>query len=56
MTHPLLILSAGPCRSGTDDDPERIAANVRATSDRALRVYLPVLAERYSETSINSPF
>jgi hypothetical protein len=27
---PLMILVAGPCRSGTNDDPKLIAANVRA--------------------------
>jgi GDP-mannose pyrophosphatase NudK len=49
MTNSLLVLVAGPYRSGTDDLPERIAANVRAMSDMALRVYarghLPVLGE-----------
>ena len=28
MTHPMLILIAGPYRSGTDDEPERLAANL----------------------------
>lgn len=49
MTNSLLVLVAGPYRSGTDDLPERIAAHVRAMSDMALRVYerghLPVLGE-----------
>ncbi len=46
---PLLVLVAGPYRSGTGDDPERIAANVHAMEEAALRVYraghLPVLGE-----------
>ena len=49
MTQPLLILIAGPYRSGTNDDPELIAANVRAMTDMALRVFraghLPVMGE-----------
>ena len=49
MTRPLLILIAGPYRSGTNDDPQLIAANVRAMTDMALRVFraghLPVLGE-----------
>jgi hypothetical protein len=28
MTNPMLILIAGPYRSGTDDEPERLAANL----------------------------
>ncbi|MGF7035424.1 nudix-type nucleoside diphosphatase (YffH/AdpP family) [Paenibacillus mucilaginosus] len=46
---PLQILVAGPYRSGTGDDPERIEANLRAMNETALRVYelghLPVLGE-----------
>ena len=49
MTQPLLILIAGPYRSGTHDDPVLIAANVRAMTDMALRVFraghLPVMGE-----------
>ena len=49
MTQPLLILIAGPYRSGTNDDPVLIAANVRAMTDMALRVFraghLPVMGE-----------
>jgi hypothetical protein len=30
-----MILVAGPYRSGTNDDPELIAANVRAMTDMA---------------------
>lgn len=46
---PLMILVAGPYRSGTDDDPARIAANMRAMNDAALalfrRGHLPVTGE-----------
>ncbi len=45
--HSLLILIAGPYRSGTNDDPAKIQANVKAMTDMALEVYkmghLPVL-------------
>jgi hypothetical protein len=51
-THPLLILIAGPYRSGTNDDPVLIAANVRAMNEMALRVFrlghLPVLGEWFA--------
>jgi hypothetical protein len=44
-----MILVAGPYRSGTGDDPAKIAANVRAMTDAALQLYraghLPVLGE-----------
>jgi hypothetical protein len=46
---PLMILVAGPYRSGTNDDPSLIAANVRAMTEVALRLFraghLPVLGE-----------
>ena len=45
----LLILVAGPYRSGTGDDPELIAANMRAMNEVALdlfrRGHLPVTGE-----------
>lgn len=45
----LMILVAGPYRSGTNDNPDLIAANVKAMSDMALELYrighLPVLGE-----------
>jgi hypothetical protein len=51
-TEPMMILVAGPYRSGTGDDPQKIAANVRAMTDMALRLYraghLPVLGEWYA--------
>ena len=44
-----MILIAGPYRSGTDDEPARIAANVAAMNAMALRVFraghLPMLGE-----------
>jgi len=46
---PLMILVAGPYRSGTDGDPARIAANVAAMTSIALELYrrghLPVMGE-----------
>lgn len=44
-----MILVAGPYRSGTGDDPQKIAANVRLMTEAALRLYrkghLPMLGE-----------
>jgi hypothetical protein len=49
---PLQILVAGPYRSGTGDDPQKIKANVDAMMDVALRLFraghLPVLGEWYA--------
>jgi len=46
---PLLILIAGPYRSNTDDDPTKIAANLRVMNDIALDVlrlgHLPITGE-----------
>jgi hypothetical protein len=51
-SRPLLILIAGPYRSGTNDDPTLIAKNVAAMTDMALRVFraghLPVLGEWFA--------
>jgi hypothetical protein len=48
----LLILVAGPYRSGTGDDPKKIEANVKAMTDTALALYkmghLPVLGEWFA--------
>lgn len=48
----LLILVAGPYRSGTNDDPAKIAENVQAMTDTALLIYrrghLPVLGEWFA--------
>ncbi len=49
---PLMILVAGPYRSGTNDDPKLISANVKAMTDTALDVYrmghMPVLGEWFA--------
>lgn len=46
---PLMILVAGPYRSGTDDDPARIAANMRRMNKAALALFraghLPITGE-----------
>jgi hypothetical protein len=48
----LMILVAGPYRSGTNDNPQLIAANVKAMTDTALQIYnighLPVLGEWFA--------
>ena len=48
----LMILVAGPYRSGTGDNPELIAANVKAMTDTALEIFrmghLPVLGEWFA--------
>src|SRR6185369_9556277 len=38
MTEPLMILVAGPYRSGTNDDPVLIEANMRAMNQAALQL------------------
>lgn len=52
QTKPLLILIAGPYRSGTNDNPELIAQNVKAMTDTALELYrkghMPVLGEWFA--------
>ena len=52
MSKPLMILVAGPYRSGTNDDPTLIQANVSAMTDVALRLFrmghLPVLGEWFA--------
>ena len=49
---PLMILVAGPYRSGTDGDPARIKANVDAMTGVALELYrrghLPVMGEWFA--------
>ena len=39
QTKQLLVLVAGPYRSGTNDDPELIEKNVKVMTDTALEVY-----------------
>jgi len=51
-TDPLMILIAGPYRSGTNDEPEKMAANVRAMEAVALPIFrsghIPVLGEWFA--------
>ena len=51
-TKPQMILVAGAYRSGTNDDPILIAANVKAMTDMALEIYrmghMPVLGEWFA--------
>ena len=48
----MMILVAGPYRSGTNDDPTLIEANVKAMTDTALVLYrmghIPVLGEWFA--------
>ena len=48
----LMILVAGPYRSGTNDDPVKIQQNVDAMNNMALKIYqtghLPVLGEWFA--------
>lgn len=52
MSGPLMVLVAGPYRSGTDGDPDRIQANVDAMTRTALelwrRGHLPVMGEWFA--------
>jgi hypothetical protein len=52
MSEPLMILVAGPYRSGTNDDPKLVRANVDAMTDTALQLFrlghLPVLGEWFA--------
>ena len=47
-----MILVAGPYRSGTNDDPQLIAANVKHMTDTALEIYrkghMPMLGEWFA--------
>lgn len=49
---PLMILVAGPYRSGTNDDPALIARNVAAMTEASLQLFraghLPVMGEWYA--------
>lgn len=49
LTPPLMILIAGPYRSGTADDPEKMRANVRAMEQLALPIFraghIPLVGE-----------
>ncbi len=52
IDRPLQILIAGPYRSGTQDDPDKIAANVQLMNSYAVQIFraghLPVLGEWYA--------
>lgn len=52
LSKSLLILIAGPYRSGTGDDPEKMAANVRQMESYALPIFrrghIPVLGEWFA--------
>jgi len=52
VPQPLMILVAGPYRSGTNDDPVLIARNVEAMTSMALELFraghLPVLGEWFA--------
>lgn len=52
QTESLMILIAGPYRSGTGDDPAKLAANVRAMEAYALPIFraghVPVVGEWYA--------
>lgn len=49
LTKPMMILIAGPYRSGTGDDPEKISANVHLMESFALPIFtkghIPMLGE-----------
>ncbi len=49
MTKSMMILVAGPYRSGTNDDPEKMAANVQLMESVALPIFrlghIPMLGE-----------
>ena len=49
---PLMILIAGPYRSGTNDDPEKIQANVHLMESFALHIFhkghIPVMGEWFA--------
>jgi hypothetical protein len=49
MSQPMMILIAGPYRSGTNDEPARMSANLRELETYALPIYraghVPVIGE-----------
>ena len=52
MVNSMMILIAGPYRSGTSDDPEKMAANVHDMESYALPIFrlghIPVLGEWFA--------
>lgn len=57
QSQPLMILIAGPYRSGTGDDPEKMSANVRLMEAFALPVFraghIPVIGEWFALPLVN---
>ena len=49
MSKPMMILIAGPYRSGTEDDPDRVAANLRQLEQAAWPIFqkghVPIIGE-----------
>jgi hypothetical protein len=49
MSKSLMILVAGPYRSGTGDDPKRMKANLRTLEETALQLFraghIPMIGE-----------
>ncbi len=54
VTTAQMILVAGPYRSGTDDDPAKMAANVRLMEGYALPLFQPAMC-RFSENGSRCP-
>lgn len=52
LSKPMMILIAGPYRSGTDDEPQKMAANVQFMESFALPIFrlghVPVLGEWFA--------
>ena len=52
LTKSMMILLAGPYRSGTNDDPQKMAANIRLMESFALPIFrlghIPVLGEWFA--------
>jgi len=52
VAKPMMILIAGPYRSGTGDDPDKMAANVKTMEGYALPIFrlghIPVLGEWFA--------
>src|SRR5918995_1774560 len=52
LAKPMMILIAGPYRSGTGDDPQKMAANVQLMESYALPIFrlghIPVLGEWFA--------
>ena len=52
MAKPMMILIAGPYRSGTGDDPDKMAANVKLMESYAMPIFrlghIPVLGEWFA--------